>query len=73
MIDLRLEGDDGRLERIVAGKVDAEVEDAALEGRRIWTEDHRLPGEEVAIRHRSRSAVGGRVALNLSVFALESA
>jgi hypothetical protein len=29
--------------------VDAEVEDAALEGRRIWTEDHCLPCEQVAL------------------------
>jgi hypothetical protein len=72
MIDLGLEGDDRRLERIVAGKVDAEVEDTALEGRRIRAEDHCLPGKEVTIGRRPRRTVGGRVALNVSKFALES-
>lgn len=72
MIDLGLESDDGWLERIIAGKVDAEVEHTALIGRRIWTEDHCLPGEEVAIARRPRRTVSGRVALNISEFALES-
>jgi len=73
MIDLRLERDDGRLERIVAGKVDAQVEDTALIGRRLWAEDHCLPCEEVAVARRSRRTVGGWVALDIGVFTLESA
>lgn len=71
MIDLRLEGDDRGLERVLRGEVDAQAEDAALKGRVGGAEDHGIPAEEV-LADRTCCAVldGGR--LDLGVFALES-
>ena len=47
MIDLRFEGNNGRLEGIIARKADRQVEDSAREGRVRWSEDHGGPGKEV--------------------------
>ncbi len=70
MIDLRVEGDDGRLERIIGGEVDREAEDAAVEGRRLGAEDHCLPSEEVIGINGTGRAVRRRVPLNVCIFAL---
>lgn len=49
MVDLCVEGDNRRLEGIVAGKADSQMKDAAGEGRVAGAEYHGVPGEEVGV------------------------
>lgn len=70
MVDLRLEGDNGWLERVVGGEVNVEAEGAALEGGVIRAEDHRLPLEEIGAVGGAGGAVGGRIPLEVGEFTL---
>ncbi len=70
MIDLGVEGDDWRLEGVVRGEIDREAENAAMEGRRLWAEDHGLPSEKVIGIYGAGRTVCRRIPLNVCVFAL---
>ena len=70
MKDFGAEGDYGRFEGIVTGKVDAEFESTALEGRVIGAKHDCFPDKHVVRIDRSRCAVDGRVFLELREFGL---
>ena len=70
MEDFSAEGNYGRFEGIVAGKMNAEFEDAALEGRVIGAEHDCLPDKHVVRIDRSRRTVDGRIFLELGILGL---
>ena len=69
MIDLRLECDNGWFEGVIGGEINGEAEQAALEGRVGWTEDHCLPLEKIIVTYGTRRAVSRGVAQDICIFA----
>lgn len=73
MIDAGLEGDNRRLEGIFRWEVDTQAEDAAVEGTVFGSEDHGFPAEQVIGIDGAGGTIGGRVAEDFLIFALETA
>ena len=72
MVDLRSEGDLGRLEGVVGREVDVQEEDALVVGRVLGAHDGSLPVELVCLVGGAGRAVCGRVSSKVDQLLLDS-